>query len=110
VILYHWTTRDKLGSILKTGLDPLKSQGANNVVWLADRERALSMLSHIACHKGIDASKMVLVCVLIHHKKLTKWGRPGVYRSWNEIPPSALRNVSPSVLWDFDPERYQRTD
>lgn len=110
MILYHWTIKKKVAFILREGLDPAFSQGASPVIWLADRQRALSMLSHIATHKGVDPSAMCLLQVRVSVKSLTKWGRGGVWRSWSRIDPVHLSWVNPGLLWDHIPPGMVHTD
>lgn len=60
-VLYHWTHRKNLRSILRTGLDPRRSQGAADLVWACTDRRIGWALGHVAAKHGWPPDDMVLL-------------------------------------------------
>lgn len=110
MILFHWTERRNLPSIMATGLDPAYATGGQRVVWLARKPRALGMLDCAARTHGVEARRMCLLAVNLPVKDLWKWSVQGVYRSPRLISPDFVQWVSPACLFASLPYRIRRND
>lgn len=100
MIVYHWTPRREVKRIMESGLDPRHARSRVKYVWLADRERALEVVVHIAQHQNVHPSDLALLRVHVPALSVYSWARAGIYRSPGLIPSNAIEEVSPAVLFN----------
>ena len=108
MILYHWTPRTNIGSILRNGISPQFATGKMHVVWMADKRRAFGLLDCASRTHEVPARGFCLIRVNLPKAMVKRWSMEGVYHSQWLIPPVALKWVSPEVLWECLPLRIRR--
>jgi hypothetical protein len=97
VVLVHLCPRNRLVSILNSGLSPLLSQGARQVVWLMAPGKVASWgMKHIAAHHGTTTDKLVALRVLVPRKQLQR-RRRGIWTCRFPIPARRIQAVKPAV-------------
>lgn len=76
--LYHVTPRPRSASIVRHGLLPSMSEGAEQRVWLVRADLIGWAFGHVAESKGLKPKDLVLFSVHVPDEQLAEV-RPGVY-------------------------------
>lgn len=70
--LYHATPKRNLDSIRSTGLDPNRSCGAKNEVWLHTASRREWAILHVVQRQNCDVNEVVIIAVDVPRSKLRR--------------------------------------
>ena len=100
--LYHATLKSKLASILPEGLDPNRSQGKENVVWLHTASRREWAILHIQARYKCKVSEVVIIEVNVPRSKLRRrwrgiWTTPETLTYFHSIVNAS--ELSKSHVW-----------
>ena len=98
--LYHATPKANLQSIRTNGLDPNRSQGAKNLVWLHTQSRRDWAILHTIQRHKCDVSEVVIIAVDVPRTKLRRrrrglWSTPEAITEFASITNASELTNSP---------------
>jgi hypothetical protein len=96
-VMYHWTHRLNLESILRKGIDPSYSEGKLQVVWSCGPQRIGWALAHVAQRHGWDCDDMACLEFESDGSDLIKTCLHRVYQTRVIVLPVRFRRVKLSV-------------
>ena len=85
IMVYHWTHKRNLRSILKRGLCPTYSEGKRETLWVCTLKRIAWALGHAAQHHGWDADEMICLAVMVKRDVLKRTALPNVYTTCSTL-------------------------
>jgi hypothetical protein len=94
ITLRHTTPRANLRSITRTGLSPVRSQGARQEVWLHSPFRGAWALRHLSAHHGIPQDDLAIVTVRIPRAWISR-KRRGIWVCPRLIHPECIMSINP---------------
>lgn len=88
--LYHVTPQDNVASIMRQGLDPLRSRGMLALCWLCDPDRIAWAARHLWQRKRCRMSEAVIIRVATDEHPISRAATPGLWITGRLISPRAL--------------------
>ncbi len=90
-VLYHWTPRSNLKSILRRGLLKSFSRGKSQRVWGCLPCMTLWARYHVAKRHDTHPDKLVLLTFVVEDSRLCRFATRGVFYLAENVPASAIQ-------------------
>lgn len=91
--LRHYTTEDCAEAIRSHGLDPTKSRGKEQCVWLVDDFAAWKLVQHLEALRGVPPAGWVVFTVNVPGSWLVRTPCAGRWKCYRPIPACRCRSL-----------------
>lgn len=104
LVLYHVTTRYRLDLICAKGLDPAKSRGKRQVVWLVDGSKLAWAIAHCSIRHDVKVDQLRVIRTLFMETDLKRTRRVGVWNVDHQfyINPKDTYSARSALKWTID--------